>query len=122
MKILVIGKNASEENHILSGLKEKYDVVFSEAENALAVFLTESPKAVIGIAEYEGDPWLEARQVLTDIKLLAKKDVIFLRLGFLKEEPVDGEKYLRLPVSLNDILSLVSKVDQGEPSEPNNKI
>ena len=99
MKVLVISKNNVRS---LFSWPSEHELIFSTPEEALESYLIEKPAMVLAFAEYNIGSFKNAEDALDDIKMSSPSSIKKIRLGFLPEQEVDGEHYIRLPVSLDD--------------------
>lgn len=104
-KILVVAKNEIiRESLRLVCAGMKLNVILTDHADALTVFLTEEPAAVI-VCDYAEKGGEEGLQTFKDVKSSTTKEVV-LRLGFSK---LDYSDYLQMPLNLKELKKKLNK-------------
>jgi hypothetical protein len=97
MKILIIDYRNPERSFSLPG----HECIVSDLKNALLSLITEEPDVIFAFVEYCTQE--ENKVLLEDVKRSMSSTTKFVRLGFLEEVKTEGEVYLRLPYSREDL-------------------
>lgn len=109
--IMLAGFNDNYKRMIQAEIPKQFAVIFIEEEKSFAKtfghFLSHKPEVTIIIGEIDPraeDSNYDARKIFRDLKNLNKVDQKILVLGFMPWEDPD---YLRLPITIEDILKKV---------------
>ncbi len=103
MKLLVIDYRYPNNNFSLPG----YEAVVTDLDNALLLMVIEQPDVIFAFVEYFAEE--ENLVLLEDVKRSMPCTTKFVRLGFMQEVKTDGEIYLQLPYSKEELDEVLCK-------------
>ena len=113
-KVLIVITDRPNLDSMFVGLKKDgHEVVYSVPEDALVNLAVESPNILICLAEYAdrlSRKYKVVEQVFEDIKRSLGSNQKLIRMGFQPPRDKEGETYVELPISEENLRELIGKL------------